>query len=64
MLNGVDDFVSPCSYVIFSVILNLLHCPGSDILYLNLCGSSMIVLNSVRVTNDLLEKRSAIYSER
>ncbi|KAF5310685.1 hypothetical protein D9619_008116 [Psilocybe cf. subviscida] len=37
---------------------------GSDIISLNMAGTPMIVLNSREVARDLLEKRSAIYSDR
>ncbi|KAJ7454128.1 cytochrome P450 [Mycena latifolia] len=37
---------------------------NSDILYLNMLGTSLIVLNSVQAAEDLLDKRSAIYSDR
>ena len=37
---------------------------GSDIIYLEGPGLSLIVLNSVKSVTDLLEKRSAIYSSR
>ncbi|TFK36245.1 cytochrome P450 [Crucibulum laeve] len=37
---------------------------NSDILHLNAAGINLIVLNSIKVTNDLLDKRSAIYSGR
>ncbi|KAF7364088.1 Cytochrome P450 [Mycena sanguinolenta] len=36
----------------------------SDIIHLDLAGTSVIVLSSVKATEDLLEKRSAIYSDR
>ncbi|KAF8652308.1 hypothetical protein AX16_004466 [Volvariella volvacea WC 439] len=36
----------------------------SDILYLNLAGHGLVVLNSFSVTKELLERRSAIYSSR
>ena len=35
-----------------------------DIIYLNLLGQSVIVLNTAQATSDLLDKRSAIYSDR
>ncbi|KAI1797845.1 CyP450 monooxygenase [Ganoderma leucocontextum] len=35
-----------------------------DITYLNLLGQSVIVLNTAQATSDLLDKRSAIYSDR
>ncbi|GJE84150.1 cytochrome P450 [Phanerochaete sordida] len=37
---------------------------GSDVIYLNFVGTPVIVLNSMQAINDLLEKRSAIYSDR
>ncbi|KAJ6526420.1 cytochrome P450 [Mycena capillaripes] len=36
----------------------------SDIIHLNVVGTPIIVLNSVEAANDLLAKRSAIYSDR
>ncbi|KAH9477593.1 Cytochrome P450 monooxygenase 98 [Psilocybe cubensis] len=58
---------------------NLLDCPlkfqwetfqtwgkkyNSDILHLSVAGHSIIVLNSLEAVRDLLERRSAIYSDR
>ncbi|KAJ7654696.1 cytochrome P450 [Mycena polygramma] len=40
------------------------HQYDSDIIHLNVAGTSIIVLNSVEVANDLLDKRSSIYSDR
>ncbi|PPQ64455.1 hypothetical protein CVT24_008465 [Panaeolus cyanescens] len=37
---------------------------NSDIVYLNMAGTSIVVLNSVKAVKDLLEKRSSIYSNR
>ncbi|CAE7098251.1 unnamed protein product [Rhizoctonia solani] len=37
---------------------------GRDIVYLNLFGHEIIVLNSSEAASDLLEKRSALYSDR
>ncbi|KAI9442828.1 cytochrome P450 [Lactarius psammicola] len=37
---------------------------GSDILHLELFGTHLVVLNSEKAVNDLLEKRSSIYSDR
>ncbi|KAI0306165.1 cytochrome P450 [Multifurca ochricompacta] len=37
---------------------------GSDIIHTELFGTHIIVLNSSKVANDLLEKRSSIYSDR
>ena len=37
--------------------------PGG-LVYTKLLGKDFIIINSVKVAHDLLEKRSAIYSER
>lgn len=37
---------------------------GSDIICLKFVGTPVIVLNSIQAINDLLEKRSSIYSDR
>ncbi|TRM66939.1 cytochrome P450 [Schizophyllum amplum] len=37
---------------------------GSDVLYFNVFGQSIVVLNSVKAAEDLLDKRGAIYSDR
>ncbi|KAF9072162.1 cytochrome P450 [Rhodocollybia butyracea] len=37
---------------------------GSDVLYLNMAGSPMLILNSVEAVEDLLVRRAAIYSDR
>ncbi|KAJ7101265.1 cytochrome P450 [Mycena belliarum] len=36
----------------------------TDILHVDLAGSSLIVLSSLKATEDLMEKRSAMYSDR
>ena len=43
--------------------LNLTTMIG-DIIYLNILGEDMVILNSVEVAKDLLERRSSIYSGR
>lgn len=35
-----------------------------DVVYLSLLGQSVVVLNSVQATSDLLDRRSGIYSDR
>lgn len=43
----------------------LTHRPiGSDIIYVEFFGNQFIILNSTQVADDLLGKRSAIYSDR
>ncbi|KAK1835309.1 cytochrome P450 [Podospora conica] len=37
---------------------------GSDIIYFNVLGNHMIVLNSQRAANEILDKRGAIYQDR
>ncbi|KAJ8697465.1 hypothetical protein PTI98_004269 [Pleurotus ostreatus] len=37
---------------------------GSDIIYLNVLGNSIVVLNSYKAVNDLLSVRSSLYSDR
>ena len=40
-------------------------CPvDSDIIRLNALGMNIVVANSVEVASELLDKRSAIYSDR
>ncbi|KAH9924103.1 cytochrome P450 [Amylocystis lapponica] len=36
----------------------------SDVIYLNLLGTSVVILNSRQAVDDLLEKKSSIYSDR
>ena len=36
----------------------------SDIIYLNVLGTPILVLNSFEAVTELLEKRAAIYSDR
>lgn len=38
--------------------------PGSDILYLNVLGTHMIVLNSTEAAKEILDKRASLYSDR
>ena len=35
-----------------------------DVIYLNVLGKSIVMLNSYQAANDLMEKRSSIYSDR
>ena len=39
-------------------------CIGTDLVYLNLFGKDMIILNSSQAISDLLDKRSKIYSDK
>ena len=37
---------------------------GSDIVHAEVMGSHIVILNSIKAANELLEKRSSIYSDR
>ncbi|KAH9038268.1 cytochrome P450 [Lactarius hengduanensis] len=37
---------------------------GSDIIHANVMGSHIVILNSIKAANELLDKRSSIYSDR
>ncbi len=37
---------------------------GSDIIHADVMGSHIVILNSMKAANELLEKRSSIYSDR
>ena len=37
---------------------------GSDVIYFNALGNHIVILNSMQAANDLLDKRSSIYSDR
>ncbi len=55
-------WVSRCEYC---GEVDLTSClTDSDILYFNVLGRSIIVLNSVKVAHDLLDKRGANYASR
>ncbi|KZT03231.1 cytochrome P450 [Laetiporus sulphureus 93-53] len=37
---------------------------GSDVVYLNLCGNSVVIVNSIEAAYELFERRSSLYSDR
>lgn len=37
---------------------------GSDIIYLNILGRPVVILNSVQAANDLMDKRGLNYADR
>jgi hypothetical protein len=37
---------------------------GSDVIHVDVLGNHIVILNSMKSANDLLEKRSSIYSDR
>ena len=47
----------------FRVILSLTKTLGG-IIYLNVLGKSMIVINDLKIARDLMDKRGSIYSDR
>ena len=58
---GLDSIVS-ISVKVTVYFLNLLT--DSDVIYLDLLGTPVVVLNSYTATKALLEKRSTIYSDK
>jgi FMN-dependent NADH-azoreductase len=56
---------SSVSKIMVSLLQHYINrCPGSDIIHMELFGTHLVVLNSERASNDLLDKRSSIYSDR
>ena len=47
-----------------TLIIHLTPCVDSDIIHVNALGTSIIILNSYKAANDLLEQRSSAYSSR
>ena len=41
-----------------------LHWPSGALVYLNVAGQKMLVLNTHRVAADLLDRRGTIYNDR
>lgn len=37
---------------------------GSDVLHVDVLGTHIVVINTVKAANELLEKRSSVYSDR
>ena len=37
---------------------------GSDVLHVDVLGTHIVIINSVKAANELLEKRSSVYSDR
>lgn len=44
--------------------VNLIICSDSDVLYFNILGQPVVVLNSVQAAVDLLDKRGSNYCDR
>lgn len=44
--------------------VELISLVDSDIIHLNVAGTSIVVLDTLEVANELLDQRSAIYSDR
>lgn len=49
---------------LFNALENWHQAPDSDIIYLDAMGFSFIVLNSLETADELLDKRSTLYSGR
>lgn len=38
--------------------------PGSDVVHVDVLGTHMVMVNSIKAANELFDKRSSIYSDR
>ena len=47
-----------------SLSIHLMLCADSDIIHVNVLGTSMVILNSYKVATDLLDRKSSTYSSR
>lgn len=63
IIAGVNNTVTICFRAGLS---NFEEIPllDSDIIHLNVAGTSIVVLDTLEVANELLDQRSAIYSDR
>lgn len=52
-----------CTWISLKVA-DIVIMEGSDVIYLNMAGTHIVVLNSRRAASELLEKRGTIYSSR
>jgi hypothetical protein len=55
---------TPHLYQYFRSLAQHFSITGTDVLYLNAPGMHMVVLSSLEAISDLLDQRSAIYSDR
>jgi hypothetical protein len=62
-LRWSKDYRLFCSFL-FYALPDKANPADSDVLHLNVVGTSIIILNSVKTVKDLLEKRSLTYSSR
>ena len=63
-VQGDVSYIQCVYYDFFNDLEHWHQTPESDITYLNAMGSSFIVLNSLDTADELLDKRSMIYSGR
>ncbi|KAI0659485.1 cytochrome P450 [Cubamyces menziesii] len=61
LLGNIFDVPKEFEWLAYEKWSRELH---SDIIYLNLAGTPVIVVNSAQAAHDLFEKRSALYSDR
>ncbi|KAJ7450184.1 cytochrome P450 [Mycena latifolia] len=61
ILGNVLNFPGDRAWIAFNAMSSKFN---SDVLYFNLLGTPIIVLNSVQAAEDLLNQRSVIYSDR
>jgi len=61
LIGNLLDVSSHCQWEVYAQWAKDLD---SDIIHLDIAGTSMIILSSVAAAKDLLDRRSAIYSDR
>ena len=64
--SGYQQEIGQSSMVIPSTssLGDLPHAPTGDVVYLHVLGISLVFINSVEATSDLLDKRGSIYSDK
>jgi len=56
-------YISFTSTIAIYIRLKRRYCAG-DVVYINVLGRSVVILNSLQAARELLEKKSLIYSDR
>ena len=62
--NLQNGHIHTASAAPFLVFVGLAHATTGDMVSVTIPGQSLVILNSLKAAVDLLEKRSAIYSDR
>ena len=62
-IRGIQSRLRSVFFVVGGVY-NSRHSSDSDLIRLNVFGSNILIVNSLAAASDLLDKRSATYSDR